>query len=221
MQNMSEPKSEIQNYVNEFKLDFLCGMLYTKDGWSNVKLHQITEFFEVGVLSEMLGISDEERKEMQSVALIHDWDKRLEKEPSLVTPELKNEIDKYYKEINPNPSLMLATGPEFVVKFVSNPEKVSFLEMIQFYVDDITKGGDIVRLSERLNDVESRKTELNNDPKLIQELKGKKFWNAERDVANEVEKIIFEKLKEKGVDIEVPEEIPDLVVKKIKAIKHD
>lgn len=203
-------------HVDEFRLIFNGGGLWTKDGWENVKQHQIMEFFEVGVLSDLLRLSDSDKQRLESVALIHDWRKRLDKNLDKRSLEQEKEAEIYLRAVNPDSDLMLATDPKFIEKFLTKNSEITFLEMLQFYIDDITEGERIVRFNDRIDELAKRRPELNSDPDLIARLHGKKYWDAEKEVGHKIENIIFNKLVENGIEIGSQEEIPDLVIQKVK-----
>lgn len=210
---------ELLEHLDEFRFLFKGGKLSKKDGWRNVIEHQVIQFFGAKTLGELMGLSDIDKKKLQSVALIHDGRKRLDKYPQdFSADEIKN-IELFFTKINPDSALMAATGTDFLEK-VSYTE-VSSLELLQFYLDDITKGNEIVPFDERINEVSRRRQDLNDDEVLTARLGGKRYWDVEREIGHAVEKMIFRKLVERGVEINSPENIPSLISSKIKEITNE
>jgi hypothetical protein len=107
---------------------------------------------------------------------------------------------------------MEATGTRFLEKALVKKES-TFLERLQFYLDDITKGSEIVPFNERIDEVESRRQDLNNDADLTACLGGR-YWDKERELGHLVEEEIFNLLK-KDVVINSPADIPNLILEEI------
>lgn len=200
---------ELVEHWDEMRLLFQGGLLTKKDGWRNVVEHQTTQLFGAIALGELLNLSADDRKNIQTVALVHDWEKRWDKlheNPSFVETE---KITEYLCRVNPDPQLMKATGPEFLVRVLAGES--SYLELLQFYLDDITKGNQIVKFDERIDEVEKRRQDLNQDKELTARLGGRKYWEVEREIGHEVERLIDERLRARGIILNSPDEIPGLI----------
>lgn len=200
--------NEFLQHRNEFRLLYL-GKLTKREGWKNIREHDAIQLFGAKALGNMYGLSENDQRELESVALIHDWKKRLDKNPDDFTVEEKEKAQVALEKIHPNEKLMTATGPDFLEKVLYT--EVSMLEFLQFYLDDITKGNQIVSFDERIDEVSARRQDLNNDAELTKRLGGKKYWDLEREIGHEVEKLIFIRLTERGIDLKSPKEIPDLI----------
>ncbi len=86
-----------------------------------------------------------------------------------------------------------------------------------FYIDDITKGSQIVKAKERLDEldeVDARRPEFNEDEELTKKVGGR-FWDMERLAVRQVKEELLSLLKERGIEIDLPENIPDLIKKEV------
>jgi hypothetical protein len=205
---------ELLNYRGEFRLLFKGGHLTRKEGHRNIVEHQVIQLLGAEVLGRLLGLSEEEKRKIKSTALIHDWDKIIDEFPN-------GYIDSHnlLKKVNPDQKLMSATKSEFLGKVLYGAP--SFLEFLQFYLDDITMHNQIVRFDERIDEVLARKQDVNNDEELTARLGGRKYWDVEREIGHAVENMIFDRLVERGVAISSPEEIPDLIRSKIEEMSNE
>lgn len=198
----------------EMKLLIRGGKLSKKDNWRNVAEHCLVQVAVVDELAVLLKLSLEDRKSLNKVALCHDWKKRLTSTPDDFTNNEKIVAQKLLARVNPDKNLMEATDPGFIEKALIKNES-SFLERIQFYVDDIVSGSNVLKLEDRLSEVESRRQDLNEDVTLTNRLGGK-YWDKERELGKIVEKEIFEKLSpETQREIQQPENIPSFLESKI------
>lgn len=210
-------------YTNEFRLLFRGGKLWSfrsegwkgqrlkgRDKWRNAIEHQVHQLKGAKIIGPMLALSESAQNELNTVSLTHDWKKRFD-----ITGQKCSLGEMFYTRkllhrVNPNPDLMKATGPEFMVK-VASGRKITFLEKLQFYLDEICKGSEFVNLDERIDDVEKRHSELNQDTKLTKNLGGQEYWAFERSFAHTVEQDIFDRLRDNGVNINSPSEIPAFI----------
>lgn len=206
---------EFLSHRDEFRLLY-SGKLTKREGWKNVREHDVVQLFGAKVLGNLWGLPDDEQQIFESVAIIHDWDKRLSKFPDEFTSEEKEKARIILEKINPDKNLMAATGPDFFEKVLYT--EVSMLEFLQCYLDDITKGNEIVSIDERIDDVQARSGGLYDSELWTKRLGGRKFWDLVREMEHEVEKIIFKRLVENGVEINSPEDIPNLIRTKVAEI---
>lgn len=68
-----------KKHLAELRLLFRGGKLWEKEGWRNVVEHSLPQGAAAEVLSEMLKLPEEEKDEIVTASICHDWDKRLEK----------------------------------------------------------------------------------------------------------------------------------------------
>lgn len=204
---------EFLEYKNEFRLLY-NSKLTKREGWKNVREHDVIQLFGARVLGNLLGLSDDQQKSLESVALVHDAGKRFNKFPEDFSSDEKEKFKSSYEKVNPDEKLMTATGPDFLEKVLYT--EVSMLEFLQFYLDDITRGSEIVSFDERINEVSARRHDLNNDQELTKRLGGRRYWELEREIGHAVEEVIYKRLLEKGIALKSPKDIPDLINCKIK-----
>jgi len=202
-------------HLPEMRLLIKGGGLSKKEGWRNVVEHCLVQIAVSETLSRLLGLSEEDSQKLIRVAACHDWAKRLERKPDGFTEEEKGEAMTLLAKLAPNQGLMKATGPEFLEKALIRGES-TFLERLQFYIDDITKGSEIVPFDERVNEVEARRQDLNDDLVLTAKLGGR-YWDRERELGHQTEQEIFDRLQETGVKIDSPKDIPVFVVQTIES----
>ncbi len=201
------------SHLNEIRLSVKGGKLSERDGWRNVVEHQLVQLAAAEALCKILNLPLSARKKMEKVAATHDWRMRLDKRP-----EDFDELDLLWGEelqarVNPDLDLLFATGPEFLVRVVNG--KATFLELLQFYLDDICKGSEIVSFDERVSEVEARRQDLNSDPALTARLGGRKYWDVERETGHKVENTIFPILRKRGHLLRKPSDIPLLIKNQI------
>ena len=202
-----------RKYLPEMRLLFRGAKLSKKEGdWNNVIDHQLACLAATDVLSTALDLPEGSRQVLNKAALVHDWDQRLEKKPGHFTDEEKAAAKEQFEDLQADETLLEATGDGFSRTVING--NASFLQEILFYTDNICKGSEIVPLKQRLDEVEARRSDLNEDQELTRKLGGR-YWDIERKGATEAERKIFEGLKAKGVDIKSQEEIPSFINQKV------
>lgn len=185
----------LSDYQTEVRLLKEGGKLIRK--WDNVFRHCRIQLAAAQVLTEVLGMETQERQTICQVAICHDWDKRLSLKPENFTPQEKKHAKKLIGEVQLNPQLMFATSTEFV-EFALIQQKATFSQEIQFYLDNICKGDEITSFDERIDEVEARRQDLNEDEEITECLDGRRYWHAVRELCRGVEERIFYILKERG-----------------------
>jgi hypothetical protein len=222
MENYDNKKIFYQEYFRSRNIDLSAeikllvdgGKLKTEDGWGNVFEHCLIQAIAADVISDLLNLGEEEKQKLMKAAAVHDWNKRSEKKQGDFTEEERQKAESLLTEVNPDKTLLAATGLDFLAK-ISKPESgVSFLEKLQFYLDDITRNTEIVSFDDRINEVESRRQDLNENDDYTK-LFGMKFFDKEREVGHSIEQEIYDKLKQNGVEIDIPSDIPHLIRKNI------
>jgi hypothetical protein len=202
-------------HLPEMRLLFRGGKLWQKDEWRNVAEHCIVQGVAIDVLTEALRWNDDQRKRAVTAALSHDWAKRLQIRGSKdFTPEEEEHAKQFLDKVSPDQDLIAATGPEFIRKALIE-ESASLPELTQFYVDDIARGSEIVRFLDRIAEVRERQKKLDEDPEMTARLGGK-YWDREIELGQMTEQKIFNALRENGVALGSPEEIPDFINLEIK-----
>lgn len=206
-----------RSHLNEMRLLFRGGRLSKKEGdWNNVIDHCLVQAAEANVFASLLGLPEEDGHKLRVAALCHDWKKRLEKNPEDFTQKQKSKAQELLEKVSPDQNLMKATELGFSKTILE--DEASFLQELLFYIDDITRGSQIVELEERISETEAR-TNLNQDQRITEQLGGP-HWDIERLAARQVEQKFYFLLKERGVNIDIPQNIPLLIKKMVDEIAH-
>lgn len=173
-----------ENYHREHILVVSGGKL-TGD-WGNVARHCFLQAVAAEEMADLLGLPPNDKLMLASVAACHDWEKRLQKKPSDFSPADKEFAQRLFKIANPNPVLMGALTPRFLIDV--NTGKATFLQLVQFLIDDMAKGDEFVSIDERIDEVSARNP--NPEPEVQEEL-GRHYWNVEREVGHNIEKMVY------------------------------
>ena len=190
------------------------GKLYKE--WRNVYSHQSTQLESSIVLGDLLGLTFAQQEQFSRVALVHDWRKRLDIKPGDFSDEEKNKAEREIAWINPDQSLMTATGIQFIID-IARGVKPTVLQMAQFYVDEICKGSEVVSIDERIDEVSARRQDLNQNEELKKQLNGRPYWDVERLTAHDIEVKLWNMLVENGYKnkIKKPSDIPRYIRNKL------
>lgn len=178
--------------------------------WSNVRRHCLIQAVAAEVLADFLGLDEVSKRKLASVAVAHDWRKRLDIVPSDFTEHEKRNVVKLLSEARLDEDLMNALNPQFLLR-VHNTN-ATFLELVQFYLDDIALNDCIVPFDQRIAEVEKRKP--NPDP-AVEKLLRRPYWDVEREVGHQVERMLFEILRARRVQITNADDIPKLILAEI------
>jgi hypothetical protein len=197
---MVDTNKESPNMWDEMRLLFRGGKLWKKDGWRNVVEHQVIQMKEVKVISKLLNLSITDEKKLITVALLHDWEKRKDIKNDFSDQNNKN-ANEFLSRINPDEDLMLATGETFLETY--NNGEATELQCIQFYLDDITKGSEIVTLDDRIDEAKASGRNPEND------------WELERQIGHKIEQDLWVKMVANGHKIEKPVDIPNYIKERI------
>ena len=187
-----------------------------KDSWRNVFEHCVLQLAAAEALADLLKLPEKQRRQLQTVAAIHDWKKRLEIKPGNFTDEDKNIAERGAADLlavaDPDASLMSATGPDFIRRaLVSEPTDREYL---QFLLDDYTMGNEIVPFPVRTAEAENRMSE-ETKRKLAAHVGVASYWDAERAVCDRAQWRVFAMLRGVGVEIYSPSDIPFLLQREI------
>ncbi|MBL7036447.1 hypothetical protein ISR94_01175 [Candidatus Microgenomates bacterium] len=196
------------------RLLFRGGKLSKKDKWRNVAEHCLVQVAVVDKLTDLLKLPTEDKNTLKNVAACHDWEKRLKIKPGNFNETEKSLAEKLLKSVKPDQKLMDATGPDFIEKALVK-EDSTFMERLQFYVDDIVSDTGVVELEKRIDEVEEKRQDLNKDKALTARLGGQ-YWDKERELGFMVEQEIFEKLPpEVQTQVGEPKNIPNYLLSQI------
>lgn len=187
------------------------GKLYEEDGWGNVVGHCLIQAVAMEALGEILDLHPRYTRVMAEVAAAHNGLKRFDRRPDDFTDEEKKRVVELEGQALPTDShweQMDALNPRFHL-LVKNG-KATLKQKLQFYVDDIAspEGDKLIPFDERIDEVSARNP--NPEPEVEQEL-GRPYWEAERELGHKVERELWEMLREKGVFLAKPQDIPEFL----------
>lgn len=187
----------------EMKLLFREGKLSPKLGeWNNVINHSLVQAAAGEIVTTILEIPQQEASTLFKTILVHDWGKRHDKKPDHFTEDEWKKAEEFASKINYDPSVLETTDPGFHDRIIAG--EATFLQKLQYYIDDITKGEDIATFENRIAEVSARRPEFSEG-----------FWVKELEAGKMVEQEIFQLLRDKGVKLERPEDIPDWLKKQL------
>lgn len=193
-------------YLPSMRLLIRGAKLGEKSGWRNVMEHSITEVAVADALADSIGLSNEEKEKLCIAAACHDWDKHLEKKPNDFNDDERKKAQDFLSEANPDNQLMAATKMEWLTRAVVD-KKASLLEKLQFYIDDICKGSEIVLLDDRIDEAESREGNLGASKEYEIRLGGT-YREKERELGHQIEQEVFDILRARGYRIDFPDNLP-------------
>jgi hypothetical protein len=191
-------------HLPQMRLVIRGGKLSKSEKWRNVAEHSIVQVAIARTLSEALGLSNEDGRRLEIAAACHDWNKHLEKRPKDFSDEERDPAQEFLKNAAPDSTLVFATEMEWLPRGVRG--EASFLEKLQFYIDDICQGSEIVTVRERIAEVEARDP-LWVPPEIAAQL-DKPYREKELELAEEIEREVTGKLLERGTDIGEPSQLP-------------
>lgn len=174
-------------------------------GYRTTVEHSVAAAAAMIELCDLLQVKEEERKNLTTAILVHDWQRRWEIE------QKTDHTPVHLEELAIDPKLITATQPSFQER----AKNATFAEKIMFYIDNILQGSEIVPLLQRIDEVASRRPELDNDPSLTRD--GMPYWENERRIGVQIEQEIFEKLQVLHPDlpIESADAIPNFLRNKV------
>ena len=163
--------------------------------WENAANHCIIQPVAIECLMDAMGFGPVITVELAKVATCHDWNKRLQKKPGDFTATEVLCAQGAFKLAQVNPGLMTATTPLFLIHFRRG--FATFAEMIQFFVDDITKGDQIVSFDERIDEVSARNPHPDDE---IERQLGRSYWDVEREIGHAIQNMTLSILRDRGFD---------------------
>lgn len=126
---------------------------------------------------------------------------------------LKDSFTPILEKVDPTGELRTALTPEFFYNVFTEADtepltsdqlekklmRLPFSQLLQYYMDTIFEDAQIVPALTRIANTEMRRGNLNDEADRTKKLGGRKYWDAEREAAPVIEKIIFERLWHDGV----------------------
>ena len=170
-------------YPAQYQLVIAGGKL-TGD-WGNVAGHCFVQAVASEIIGELLGLDRRSIARLTTTAACHDWKKRLERKPSDFTESEKTEAERLLEIAAPDGELMKALNPWFLPKVING--EATFLQLVQFLIDDMTRNDEFVTFDERVDEASTRNP--NPEPE-VDKLLGRPYWEAERMIGHRVEAMV-------------------------------
>lgn len=194
--------ARVLSAISEMRHGKKTGLLPKSEGWRNVLEHELVEAEAVDVLAEKLGVSEEDRKNLRTAALLHDVFKR--KEIERAREEGASSFDSSAEDqVNWIRSLGYS---EDVVELVQSVAWTSLEEFsrdfdtiptarkIIHYVDDITLGNDIVPLDKRIKYIEEKPEYKDHNERGKAIFDGRTYSEVQREISRKIEQEFAPKL---------------------------
>lgn len=200
-------------------------------GWNNVIKHQAGEALAMRMLCRALKLPEEEAKRLETLAFVHDARKHLDVDERRRTGDFtadekekfSGRFDAIRADADPDGNLLTATNEKFFFKIFQEgdpdplPENVlesrlknlSRGELLQYYIDSIFLGNTVMSPLKRIEKTEEKST-LNDESERTT-LLGRKYWDAERQAALVIQRMIWGWLRKEGP----PEELPEFLKKEM------
>jgi hypothetical protein len=206
-----------RQYPDVIKLYREQGLLPKNEGWSNVAHHCLVEGVAADTLAEKIALSEEDKQVLTECALLHDFYKRKSIELIRANPDNAVKADilsgeqstaiLIEKGVNEKVIVALknALGPDSLKS--ENVEKMTTVEKIMHYLDDITLGDDLVPLKERMAALKIRYPIINEEGNGIF---GKPYYDQQYEIGAGIEAELAERLV-----LERPEDLPKYLRDKI------
>lgn len=207
------------------------GIEYKKNKrWGNPTEHYLVEAAAAEVVAKEMGLNDADTKNVITAALLHDAQKRTEVEAlrGVTDAGVVEEVYDKSKQVIADSgienservteiisSVAHTSLPKFAILAPDNSitlrQNLDDVEMIMHYIDDVTRGTDLVTLDERmdyLDQVASVRYPYNEEGRAV--WGGRTFFEAQREIGHLIEDRLAKKM---GVDD--PKTLPLYIKKRI------
>jgi hypothetical protein len=216
-----------RQYPEAIKLYQENGLLPKSEGWANVARHCLVEAATADTFADLLHLSDEEKKKSVKAAFLHDFYKRRSVEmmkaekakiaeglPGNVTEadirsgEQSREILEK-NHVDPEVISILSNSLGYDALKKENVAKMTTLEKIMHYLDDITLDENLVSLKKRVDMCRERYPQIRDDQKLL-EMYGQPTYDQQYEVGSQIEKELAER-----VGLDDPKKLPGFLKEKL------
>ena len=182
--------------------------------WRNVAEHCVDVARGLDALSDLLELPEEDRERMVHVALIHDWNKRLQKNAAAFTDDERAAAVAYTQKLmeryDPDGMLLNATEADGLDR-LETPEATKlehYVHMLDLScMPDPVNNRRIVPPEVRIADLMKRHVKLPHDRP--------DFWTRLKAMGEQEEHMILEELREKGVPVAPDARLCDVLSEKI------
>ncbi len=198
-----------KRYPSAYRLVIEGGRL--TDDWSNVAAHCFLQALAAEVVGEILGFEQGSIDRLARTAACHDWRKRLDRRASDFDEEARKRATQLLATTNLDEELMAALEPSFLI--LAFEGKASMLQLVQFLVDDMTMNDQFVAFDERVREVQARNPDP--DPRVREILGRTSYWDAEREIGHNIERMVFAICAARHLSIATPADLVDYVNREI------
>jgi hypothetical protein len=196
-------------YPSAYRLVIEGGKL--SGDWSNVAAHCFLQTLAAEVIGELLGLERGSTDRLARTAASHDWRKRLDKRSGDFDEGAITAANHYLAAAQLDDELMAALEPAFLVHATEG--KASFLQLVQFLIDDMTMNDEFVTFDERVQEAQERTPDP--DPRIREVLGRASYWDAEREIGHAVEKMVLAICEARRQEIATPDELVAYVNREI------
>lgn len=169
--------------------------------WRNVADHCIAVARALDALGGLLGMSVAEREALVKVGLVHDWNKRLTKNPEAFSDDEKAKAEATAKEIlathDPDGRLIDATEPHGMARLEG--DAATLAEHCLHFIDLNCTSDGLVGPEERFKDLKSRHA------------KSDEMWKRKEALVAKEEAMFLEEMRRKGMDVPAGTRLHDLL----------
>ncbi len=206
--------------------------------WGDPTEHCLVEAAVAEILADMVKLPEDQKRLLVAAALVHDWRKKGEVEETRYVTDPKVIEGSYQKSkegirdsgveqaravASLTESVAHTSLPQFAQvnlpdRSISLREGTPLVDMIMHYIDDITRGTDLVSLDVRMDALDKAAQEgryaYNNEGKAV--WGGRAYFQAQREIGHLIEQKIVEQLgDEERAKIGDPKNLPNVLKKKL------
>lgn len=178
-----------------------------KKEWRNVAEHCIAVGRGLQALGELLGLEPEIIDEISTTGVLHDWNKRVTKDPSAFTPEELTTIERQVGDVlersDPDGHYIDATEPRGLTRLESDDASVA--EHCVHFVDLSCMPQGFVPIEKRFEDLRKRHSNIDYDT----EHPG--FWDRKEALARREEAMFLNIIRSRGVTVPEGTRVCDLI----------
>ncbi len=166
------------------------------EDWSNVRRHCLIQAAAWEILGPLLGLTERTTLLLANVAACHDWEKRISKpqQANFFTDDERRTaytaLDRLLQIGAVDKTLFDCLTPRFNLRVLRG--EATFLELLQWYVDDIARGDELVPFLDRIAEVAARNPDP--EPELMPELEKfgfRQYWDSEISIGTRVGAMII------------------------------
>lgn len=182
--------------------------------WRNVVEHCVEVARALDALADMLGMADADREAIVNVGLVHDWNKRLTKDPGAFGPDDKEEAraytENFLKTHDPEGHLLNATEPAGLAR-LEGPD-ASIAEHCVHLIDLSSMPEGLVPPEKRIADIKRRRAIEGID----HDAEYPDFWKRKQELALREEQDMLAALRSRGTAVAEGARLCDVLNEKLR-----